>query len=124
MPTMTVHFDRCTQDSQDYGSDDQHMVSRVFLRIDCEGRRYTGLHADVKQAVGSDFETEPLEISGPHDYVGSLNYRAFREAVEDYYTSLVGSSGSGIRIAGGGNIRMRDNTFIMPRSYAIPVADD
>jgi len=124
MATMTVHFDRCIQDSQDYGSDDQHMVSRVFLHIDCEGEQFAGLHADIKQTVGGDFETDPLEISRPHGYDGPLNYRAFREITEEYFRSLIGRSGSAFRIEGGSTVRMRDNTFVMPKSYEIPLAGD
>lgn len=106
-----IHFSRCIQDSQDYGSDDEHMVSRVFFTLEADGVTYPELRCDVKQAVGEPFESAPLEVSRPQGYDGSLDYAPFRQAVEDYYRSLVGSAGRGIRIAGGGNIRMRDNVF-------------
>jgi len=120
---MTVHFDRCIQDSQDYGSDDQHMVSRVFLSIEYEGQLYTGLHADVKQVVGGDFETDPLEISGPHDYDGPLNYGAFRDAAEQYYRTLIGPEGRVLHFTGAGKIRCRDNIIIKPHICELPVSD-
>jgi hypothetical protein len=50
-------------------------------------------------------------VSRPHGYDGSLDYAPFRQAVEEYYRSLVGSTGRGIHVAGGSNIRMRNNTF-------------
>jgi len=116
MPTATVRFIQCIQDSQDYGSDDEHMVSRVFLTLEAEGKPYPNLTVDIKQTVGAKFEDSPLEVSPPKGYHGGYNYAAFRELVEDYYRSLIGGRGHGIRIEGGANIRMRNNTFVQPRT--------
>src|SRR6266571_981188 len=106
MKKVRVTFKECVQDSQDYGSDDDHMVSRVFFSLEIEGRTYEGLHADVKQAVGSSFETGPIEVGPPAgaSYRGPFNHSAFRAAVESYYRGLVGARGKGIRISGGTNI--------------------
>ena len=121
MATMTVNFTSCVQDSEDYGSDDQVIVSRVFFSIECEGLLYTGLHADIKQAVDSHFETDPLEVTLPHGYDGPISYEAFRRAVSQYFRALVACDGFGQQ-KGVGNIRMRDNTFLMPRSFEFPLA--
>jgi hypothetical protein len=113
MPTAVVRFRACLQDSQEYGSNEEHMVSRVTLTLEAEGRRYPDLMVDVKQSVGSDFETAPLEVSRPHGYDGHLDYAAFRQLVEAYYRSLVGTQGSTIRIAPGAQrIRMRNNIIV------------
>lgn len=113
MTNAHITFRRLVQDSQDYGSNDEHMVSRAFFDMQLGDRAYQGLSVDIKQPVGSSFETSPLEISKPNGYNGPFNHHAFREAVEKYYRSLVGSSGSGIRISSGAsNIRMRNNTFV------------
>jgi len=114
MPTATLRFHKCIQDSQDYGSDDQHMVSRVFVTLEAGGKTYPDLTVDIKQTVGADFETAPLEVSPARGYNGAYNYAAFRQLVENYYRSLVGSQGRGIMIAGGGSARMRNNTFVQP----------
>jgi hypothetical protein len=114
MTKARLIFRKCIQDSHDYGSDDEHMISRVFFTLEVEGKRYDGLHADVKQTVGSSYEDGPLEISSPRGarYEGPFNYEAFRAAIEKYYRSLVGSSATGIRIGSGArNIRMRNNIF-------------
>jgi hypothetical protein len=114
MATARLVFEKCIQDSQDYGSDDEHMISRVFFTLEVGGKRYDGLHADVKQTVGSSYEDGPIEISSPRgsSYKGPFNYDAFRAAVEKYYRSLVGSSATGIRIGSGARgIRMRNNIF-------------
>src|SRR5262245_4681253 len=107
MAKATVHFRECIQDSQDYGSDDEHMFSRVFFDIEADGQRFTNLTADIKQTLGAAFEGSALEVTRPDSYFGPLHFGAFRSAVEHYYRSLVGAKGSGIRIQGGGNIRMR-----------------
>jgi hypothetical protein len=111
MAIAQVVFDKLVQDSQDYGSTDEHMVSRVFFTLELDGKTHNGLYADIKQIVGSSFEIASLEVSSPQGYSGPFNHEAFRKAAEAYYRSLVGRSGSGIRIQGGGSARMRDNKF-------------
>lgn len=114
MTKARVTFNKCIQDSQDYGSDEEHMVSRVFFTLELGDRRYDGLYVDVKQTVGSSYEDGPIEVSSPKgtSYRGPFNYDAFAAAVEKYYRTLVGSTARGIRIGSGArNIRMRNNTF-------------
>ena len=117
MAKVKISFKKCIQDSQEFGSNDEHMVSRVFFNVEIDGENKGEFFADVKQTVGGNYETTPLEIGIPKDYKGPLSYQPFRQAVEDYYRSQVGSSGSGIRIAGGSNIRMHNNTFIATKIY-------
>ena len=114
MATATIQFHKCIQDSQDYGSDDEHMVSRIFLTLEIEGRRYADLTVDIKQSVGESVEGGVLEVSPPRGYDGSLNCREFRDAVEAYYRRLVGSQGRGIYISAGSKVRMHDNVFKYP----------
>ncbi len=114
MAKAAVTFFKCIQDSPEYGSDDDHMVSRVFFKLEIEGRAPINLEADIKQAVGSDFENGPIEISRqPYrergmwgirwprlllGYTGPFNYRAFREYAGKYYRSLFGAPDSSIQI--------------------------
>lgn len=123
MRTARVVFRMCIQDSQDYGSDDEHMVSRVFFDLDLDGRQYMDLYVDIKQPVGSSFENTPLEIGAPQGYEGPFNYQAFRDAVEAYYRSLVGEHGSGIHIEGASNVRMRNNTHVQEKQVQFEVAE-
>lgn len=114
MSQISVTFHKLIQDSQDFGSDEEHMVSRVFFTIEVEGKSYRDVYCDLKQTVGSDFESGPIEVGTPQGakYSGPFNYDAFREAVEGYYRGNVGSSGSGIGFGSGAKgIRMRHNTF-------------
>ncbi|MFX1534100.1 MAG: hypothetical protein ACFFDI_07695 [Promethearchaeota archaeon] len=113
MKKAKITFYRCHQDSQDYGSNDEWMVSRVFFNLEIDGERFEGLYADLKQTVGSDYETAPLEVSPPHGYEGAFNHQAFRECVEKYYrTKCVGSEATGIHLGKGAKfIRMQNNVF-------------
>lgn len=110
MSQATVAFLRCIQDSQEYGSDNEHMVSRVFFTLQIDDSDPLPLYANVKQIVGSDYDTAPLEVSWPKDYEGPLSYHAYRDAVEGYYRNNVGPQALGIG-KGSKNIRMYGNVF-------------
>lgn len=112
------------QDSQEYGSDDEHMVSRAFFSIDVAGNVTEEAYVDIKQSIGTDFKSAPLEVSKPVGCSGPFNYEAFRQAAEAYYRSLVGSQGSGIHIEGGSNIRMQNNTFIQQAQTEFEVSKE
>ena len=111
--TAVIRFYECIQDSQDFGSTDEHMVSRVFFDLEINGEKYEGLSADLKQLVGSAFKDENIEVGPPRGYDGPFNANEFAKAAKEYYLGLVGPSASGIRIGEGAtNIRMRNNRFI------------
>ena len=116
MKKAIIYFEKCIQDSQDFGSNDEHMISRVYFSLEIEGKKYTGLYANLKQTVGSNFETDPIEVSPPIGYDGTINYAGYRDQVEKYYRSLIGSHGSGIRIVNSSNIRMQNHTFNISRT--------
>ena len=97
------------------------MVSEGFFTFELEGKTFSDLSANIKQPVGSSFESTNLEISPPQGYKGPIDYNAFREAVEKYYRNLDGGTDSGINIQGGSNIRMRNNTFIKESVVTIDV---
>ena len=89
MAQAKIKLQRLVQDSQEYGSNDEHMVSRVFFDLEIDDTKYQGLHCDVKQMVGSSFETAPLEVSAPTGYNGPFNHQAFQQIVERYYRGLL-----------------------------------
>lgn len=107
MTHVRVTLEKCIQDSQEYGSDDEHMVSRVFFIIEAEGQRFTG-HVNIKQTVGSDYERSSIEVGAPTGYAGPFNQEVFRRHVTAYFQSCVGSGASGIRFGTGA----KNNTFV------------
>ena len=130
MAKVKINFHECIQDSQEYGSNDEHMVSRIFFSIEVNGELdKETYHADLKQTVGGKFEENPIEVGLPCDslgkpYSGPINYEAFRKGAEDYYRKLVGSTGGGIHIGeGASNIRMYNNRFTMEHSIEFEAED-
>lgn len=115
MTKAIIYFKQLIQDSQDFGSDDEHMVSRVFFDLEVGGKIFKNLYTNVKQPVGATFETTPLEVSQPVGYAGPLNYGTFRQLIEEYFRGLVGAQGKGIRIDGASNIRMQNNIFVQKK---------
>jgi hypothetical protein len=116
-------FTKIVQDSQEYGSDDGHMVSRVFFSVELGEKIHKGLYTNIKQTVGSNYETAPLEVSFSRGYKGPLDYGVFREHVERYYRDSFGLSGRMIRMGPGVNLRMRNNIVLMTRVIDIEVDD-
>ncbi|PKD15768.1 hypothetical protein APR41_10745 [Salegentibacter salinarum] len=110
MKKIQLLFKKCIQDSQDYGSDNEHMISRIFYEVD--GVDY---ECNVRQPYGESFsfDEDPIEVEAPKELGKKINYGQFRDEVENYYKQIVGSSGRGINIQGGTNIRMQNNTFEM-----------
>ena len=130
MAKVRIALHECIQDSQEYGSDDEHMVSRVFFSIEVDGKRWSDelYYADLKQVVGGEFEKNPIEVSSPCDssgepYPGPMNYQAFRNGAESYFRNLVGSKGFGVHIEGGSHIRMQNNRFVQEDSIEFEAAD-
>ena len=123
MSKAKITFHQCIQDSQEYGSDDEHMVSRVFFTLEIGEDKFEKLYADLKQTVGADYEKGPIEVSEPYGYYGPFNHEAFHACAEKYYRSLVGSQARGIRIGGGAsNIRMYGNVFNIEMVYEFEIS--
>jgi len=122
MPNAVVIFRRCIQDAQEYGSNDEFMVSRVFFMLEIDGKHIGEFHSDLKQTVGSDYETGAIEVGPPAGYDGPWSHHEFQQAAEAYFRGCVGSTAWGIRIEGGTNIRMQNNCFDMEKrvSFTIP----
>lgn len=96
MPTATIHFKELIQDSQNYGSDDGHMVSRVFFDLQVDDKRYPGAYANIKQKVGA-VASDSIEVSPPAGYAGPFDHQKFQAEVERYFRSVIGNSRSSNR---------------------------
>ena len=114
MPKAKISLKKLIQDSQEFGSTDEHMISRVFFDLEIEGVVHRDLYTNIKQVVGSPINAEALEVSHPVGYQGPFNFLAFSKIISDYFISLVGQKGNGIHIEAGQNIRMTNNHFQVP----------
>jgi hypothetical protein len=119
MAIIKILFHRALVDAQEYGSNDEFMVSRVFFSIEDTRGQHNDLYVDVKQTVGSDFESAPLEIGIPKVYDKAINYERFRNAIESYYRKLIGSQGRAIHVQGKGKVRLFNTTLILPLTISI-----
>ena len=97
MTKAHVLFKKIIVDSQQYRClepDDDHMISRLFFDLEVGGNLYYDMKVEVKQPYGTQFESNPLEVSqliGP--YTDNWHHNNFSELVEKYYRSLIGKEG-------------------------------
>ncbi len=89
-----VTFRSCIHDSLEYGSDDKHVVSRVFFVVEIQDKLYGDLYVDIKHVAGSELESEELEVGKLVGYEGSIDSKAFQKAVKKYYRNLIVSKSS------------------------------
>ena len=107
MASASATFYRIIQGMQEYASDSEYMISRIFFRVPIGGQTCEG-RADLKQLVGSGFETPgSIEVSAPAEYAGPI-----------------GGAGRGIHISGAKNIRMYNNIFEFARTVLINTQED
>jgi hypothetical protein len=112
MITAKITFHKCIQDSRLFGSNDQLMVSRIFLSVEVGGRNHTNLHADVHQEPGSTFDQGELKLGPIQGYDGPLNAWAFKQALETYYRSLSKHEEPRLKVSFGKNARRMENVVI------------
>lgn len=115
---IKIIFHECHQFSQELGSNNEHMISRVSFDFQIGKNEFKDLYCDVKQLVGGSFVDSPLEVFPPNGYEGKYNYEKYREEVERYYRDSFGPQGKGINIKAG---TMKENTVSMPREVEIEV---
>jgi hypothetical protein len=127
MATAKITFESLLQDSQDYATFDQseaHVVSVIRFSMDIADKHFGDLSVEVRQPYGTDFESEPLEVSHVSGYRGPWNHSGFADLAERYYRSFIGSSGRGIRIQRGSSIRMRNNMFVLRQEARLDIPDE
>lgn len=124
MAKVRLTINKCVQDSQQYGSDDDFMISRMFFSVQSpSGQRFDG-YVNLKQVVGSGSDEGAIEVSAPLEYSGpSFNHQVFTKEVTACFQDLVGRNASAIRLGSGTkNVRMRNNTFVLNHSFDIDTA--
>ena len=126
MAKATINVSKCIQDFQEIGgaADKSVMRSRVFFSIILNGKTHNNIYVDISQPYGTNYATELIEVSRPIGYDGPFSHKAFCEHIEAYYRKLVGQGASMISIGGGANVRMSNNTFVMPYTFEIEVDDN
>jgi hypothetical protein len=114
---VRIKLKRCTQNSQDAGSDKTHIKSRVFYELFVNGNKQGSFHSDIKQPVGSEYTAEGLEVTVPDGYKGPFNHEHFAEGIRKYYERLVGPQGNAISYGGAKKAVMKNNTIVMDSEF-------
>ncbi len=93
-------------------------MSQVFFTLEVDGQKVGEYTATLKQTVGSDFTDANIEVNSPDNYNGPFNHQGFSTVARQYFTSLIGPHGQGMRIEGQPrNLRMRNNIFVREKKY-------
>ena len=97
MKVATVHFHSIEIGSQEYGTTDEHMVSRVVADVELPGFQPRPISIDVKQTVGSTFDRQNIEVRVGAGGDG-LDVTEMQRAVCGYYVDLC--QGAALRVVG------------------------
>ena len=112
MPSMLdVKITHCIQDSQEFGSTDDHMVSRVFMRLTLNGEGQGETYSTIKQAVG---DPSFIEVTSPVGYNGPFDHQEFTSKLTDYFNGL-----SMINVGRSVNVRMLNNLHVKPLTFTL-----
>jgi hypothetical protein len=128
MKMVTVNFEKLIQNTQSIEPKDpnkKELQSEVVFTLDVDGKRYPEMSAVLRQPAGTDYATEPIEVENPTGsyQAKTWDHNRFRDIVEDYYRGIIGSQGRGIKTGPGSQIEMRNNLFVMPKSYKFEIPD-
>ncbi|MFC1539154.1 hypothetical protein ACFL6H_07010 [Candidatus Latescibacterota bacterium] len=128
MAKAHVLFKRIIVDSQNlqcFKPSDDHMISRLFFNLEVGGNHYTDMMVEVKQPYGTQYESEPLEVSmliGP--YKGNWSHNYFNDIVENYYRSLIGKEGKLVKISENArNTTFKNCTFELSKEIEFDIPD-
>lgn len=83
--TFAVRFRSCVQDQQGKIAGETFLSGRIVMAIEQHGASSPNVVARVKQTVGGDFASDPLELSIDPSHRLLLGSPEFRAAIEQYY---------------------------------------
>ena len=114
MPSqLDIHITHCIQDSQEFGSTDDHMVSRVFMRLTLNGEGQGETYSTIKQVVG---DPSSIEVTSPVGYNGPFDHQEFTSKLTDYFKGL-----SMINVGRSVHVRMLNNLHVKPLTFTLSV---
>jgi hypothetical protein len=98
MPTGTLEF-KCIRINlkriSTFEPDENQIGSLIEFDLKIGDECLRDLSAEVRQLIGTDFQSQPLEVGKVIGYDGPWNYEEFREFCGRYYRDVIGSSGVG-----------------------------
>ena len=119
-----VIFHKLHQDSFQFGSNDEVMVSRVFFDVLIRGKLIQDLFANVKQAVGASARSDPLELTRPRGQRDVFQYRGLARCIERYFRRIAGACEDAYCSHGGRRERRRDVVIVIRLWCSFSTAED
>jgi hypothetical protein len=115
MAEVVVRFTACDQNSQEAGTDDEHMVSRLFFSVEVDGKHLGDYHVDLKQTVRSDMVEGLIEVPRPDRIPEPWNQNAFANEARAYFRQ---------RVRRGAKVMtMIENRFEIPKTVRFTATD-
>jgi hypothetical protein len=119
-PSMAkIIFHKLVLNSEALGSDEEHLVSRVYFSLQLDDHTVRDLYADFTQPAKGESLADSFQIGPPMGYSGPFNQGAFQELVKTYYNSIIGEHGSALAVRGEGKLRIRNSTFSQEARYEV-----
>jgi hypothetical protein len=98
MPNGTLEF-KCIRinlrKTSTFGPDENQIDSLIEFDLRIGDECLRDLSTEVRQPIGTDFQSQPLEVGNVIGYDGPWNSEEFREICERYYRAVIGSCGVG-----------------------------
>jgi len=116
MTKYAVHFQQVIVRSQEAGSGDEHMVSRVGFVLDVDGQRKGAFYSDLKQTVGASMAPDAIEVGPPMGYSGRFDQNKFADEARKYFLEAVGPRGRVYQFASTSHVNMEDCIAMMSKT--------
>ena len=101
MKKAKIIFFKCIHDSQEFGTNDEYMISRVYFSLEYNGIEKDSF-AQIKQPAGSSCNEKFFEVSFPEGIPEPLNSDYLTDTVKAYYMRLVGARGCFVKLGDNG----------------------
>jgi len=121
MSKLKLIVKRLVQNSQELGSNDEHMLSRATFDVLYDGKTFSNCTVDLKQTIGAEYEKSPIEVFNLQGYDGANDWQKFCYNFDVFYRGLVGSNASVIRVGPGATVTMTNNVYEIQKIYEYEV---
>ena len=119
-----LEFTNLNYDSQELGSTEEQIVSRIFFDLYVRGDIHMGLFSDVRQVAGTNIDHASLEISLPPLLKDVINRQEFQDRVQENYREAVRSNGLGSQVSLDPPIRMHHKVVNYHKQVDIEILSD
>ena len=121
MPTVKGTFRGIVLAKQEHATDDEMFVCQVHFSIDGTDGLF---HCDMKQTIGSRFDSDPVEVGPPQvGYTGPWRHAVFSSLAERYYRDAFGPTGWAMKVQDCSNIRLVAGHFFRDEHFEFEASE-